>query len=263
MKILIINGSPHKGNTWALVERVKSKINSLSQSVVFEEVHLQKIKLPLCTGCSACFVKGNQYCPHYIEVQNIIDKIEESDAVIFASSCYANSVTALAKNLIDHMSFITHRPRFFGKKILVVSTAGGKGSTSTTKYLAGTFLCWGFNRCHQLAIDTFISYGNYVPKEKVLNKCDTVAESFYYEVANGKLKSPKFVSVLVYNIFRGMSNGGKPGELYDNIYWNETGLVKEPYSPLIPTSLPKKAFGNILYYFVSKVARKAEITYRK
>lgn len=121
MKVLIINGSPHKGNTWTLVERVKNKINSISQDVIFFEEHLHKLKLPLCTGCSSCLVRGEKHCPHYNEVQNIVNKIEESDAVIFASSCYANSVTALSKNLIDHLSFTTHRPRFFGDGSVAVN----------------------------------------------------------------------------------------------------------------------------------------------
>jgi len=34
-------------------------------------------------------------------------------------------LTALTKNLIDHLCFMLHRPCFFTKKALVVSTVGG------------------------------------------------------------------------------------------------------------------------------------------
>jgi hypothetical protein len=58
MRILIINGSPHKGNTWRLTEEVKEQIVVLDNKVKFEEIHLSELNIPFCTGCSVCFRKG-------------------------------------------------------------------------------------------------------------------------------------------------------------------------------------------------------------
>lgn len=57
MNYLIINGSPHKGNTWMLVEQIKKDIAPLSPESAFEEIHLMDLNLPFCTGCSLCFRK--------------------------------------------------------------------------------------------------------------------------------------------------------------------------------------------------------------
>jgi len=83
LKILIINGSAHKGNTWVLVEIIKKRMKELSdREIVFDEVHLMEVGLSLCNGCSLCLIRGNKNCPHYLQVQKLIDKIEENDAII-------------------------------------------------------------------------------------------------------------------------------------------------------------------------------------
>lgn len=263
MKILIINGSAHKGNTWLLVEIVKKRMQELSDSNIdFDEVHLKEIGLPFCTGCSSCFIRGNKNCPHHFEVQKLIDKIEENDATIIASPCYSNHVTALLKNFIDHLAFKTHRPSFFRKKMLVVSTAGGNGAKQCTKYLRETFMCWGFNRGYELPVISN-SYGDYEPPQKVTKRCERVAEEFYRDIASGKLYSPTFVNLLVYNIFRGMSHAGTEDEFYDNKYWKETGLVDVAYAAKIPLPFYKCFFGNIIYSFAKRIGAKTKLTYRK
>lgn len=185
-----------------------------------------------------------------MEVQKLIDKIEKNDATIIASPCYANHVSALMKNFIDHLSYNIHRPRFFSKKMLVVSTASGKGSKNCTKYLREAFMCWGFNR-------------GYEPPQKVVAKCERMAEKFYMDVAGGKLYSPTLVNLLVYNLFRGMSHAGAEGELYDNEYWKNTGLVYVAYATEIPIPLYKRFFGNIIYFFAKQMGGNTKITYRK
>jgi multimeric flavodoxin WrbA len=263
LKILIINGSPHKGNTWVLVEIIKKHMSKLSNSeIAFDEVHLMEVGLSLCTGCSSCLIKGNKNCPHHLEVQKLIDKIEENDATIIASPCYANHVSALMKNFIDHLSYNIHRPRFFSKKMLVVSTAGGKGSKNCTKYLRETFMCWGFNRGYELPVISN-SYGGYEPPQNVVVKCERMAEKFYMDVAGGKLYSPTLVNLLVYNLFRGMSHAGTIGEFYDNEYWKNTGLVYVAYATETPLPLYKRFLGNIIYFFAKQMGGNTKITYRK
>jgi multimeric flavodoxin WrbA len=58
MRILIINGSPHKENTWCLTEKVKEQIAVLDNKVEFKEIHLSELNIPFCIGCSMCFRKG-------------------------------------------------------------------------------------------------------------------------------------------------------------------------------------------------------------
>lgn len=79
MRILVINSSPRRGNTWRLTEKVMEQIKGLDNTVKFEEIHLSECKIPYCTGCSVCFRKGHIFCPHNQYIQPIMDKIAESD----------------------------------------------------------------------------------------------------------------------------------------------------------------------------------------
>ena len=40
MKYLIINGSPHRGNTWTVVQAAMKKIKELDANYTAEEIHL-------------------------------------------------------------------------------------------------------------------------------------------------------------------------------------------------------------------------------
>ncbi|MBU3156450.1 hypothetical protein LL038_14775 [Clostridium estertheticum] len=95
----------------------------------------------------------------------------------------------------------------------------------------------------------------------MVKKCKIVAEKFYSDVSGGKLYSPIFVSLLVYNIFHGMSHTGAEGEFYDNEYWKKTGLVSVAYATEIPLPLYKKVLGNIIYYFAKRMAKNIKLTF--
>ena len=41
MKLLLVNGSPHKGNTWKLTQRVKEMLAVYDSAIEFQEVHLK------------------------------------------------------------------------------------------------------------------------------------------------------------------------------------------------------------------------------
>jgi multimeric flavodoxin WrbA len=265
MKCLIINGSPRKGNTWALTMLVKENIQKLAPDMEFEEIQLKDLDLPFCTDCSLCFRKGHLYCPHHEVMQNIMDKISEADGVILSVTCYQFNVPALTKNFADHMCFMLHRPRYYNKKALIVSTAGGYGANGTTKYMEGTFRGWGFNKCYQLPVNS-ISWNNYKPTQKDIEKCRKVTEKFYNDLSSRKLHPPKFGILIPFNLFRGMSKDYKPGTEYesrDGTYWDESGLADKTYFPLVPLPIHKRLFGNMFYFIAKKVSGKMIVTYKK
>jgi len=265
MKCLLINGSSRKGNTWKLAELIKENLLAMNSEIEFEEVHLKDIDLPFCLGCSLCFRKGHTHCPHKDIVQGIMDKIEECDGVIFAATTYNMHIPAVAKNLVDHLSFMLHRPRYFDKKALVISTAGAVGAKDASKYMKETFIGWGFNRCLQLPINA-LSYNDYKPTKKHIRKSLKVAREFYKALASEKLHAPSFSALISYNLFRGMSRSYIPGtkyETYDGIYWDETGLVSETYSPKVFLPIYKNLFGKIFYWLGNTMSKHLIATYKE
>jgi len=265
MKYLIINGSPHKGNTWLLSEQIKKEIMALSHETIFEELHLIDLNLPFCMGCSTCFRKGHEFCPHNNIIQKVIEKINWADGVIFATTTFNMQPTALTKNLIDHLCFMLHRPYFFTKKAIVVSTVGGVGVKQAVKYLAGTLRGLGFNKCYEFPVASY-SWNSYILNNKAKNKCKKLAKIFYNDVSSKKLHSPTLLQLIPYNLFRAMSLyyvKGTEYETADGEHWTESARAKKVYDPVIPVPLYKKLFGNIFYFLGKQMSKYITITYRK
>lgn len=265
MKYTVINGSPHRGNTWRLVEIIRAEILRLSPEVIFEEVHLTDMELPYCTGCSLCFRKGHRLCPHNGVIQSLLDKIEDSDGVIFAFTTFNMQPPAMVKNVIDHLCFLLHRPHFFRGKALVVSTTGGVGAKAAVDYVAGTLGGIGFNRCYRLPVLSY-SWNAYKPNEKTAAQCKKLAARFHRDVASKKLHSPSFGIVLVYNLFRGISTGYAKGTEYeteDGVYWTDKVRANKTYDPSVKVPVFKRAFGNVFFLIGLLASKFTTVTYKK
>jgi multimeric flavodoxin WrbA len=138
MKILAVMGSPRKkGNTYHVVEKIKDQLLQEDKNIEFEYLFLPDCNLQLCTGCFACIAKGQEKCPLKDDRAMMEAKMLEADGIIFAAPCYAMGVPAIMKNFIDRFAFTLHRPIFFDKAFLAVSTVGGvMGLKQTLEQLA-------------------------------------------------------------------------------------------------------------------------------
>ena len=250
LNCLIINGTPHKGNTWVLVSLIQKQMEQLG-NVTFDEVHLADTDIPFCIGCFACFEYGEQKCPHSEKVQPIAQKIEAADCLIFASSTYSLALTALSKNFIDHMSYNFHRPRLFTKKALVVASTAGGGAGSTVKYIRDILKHWGFNRVYGLPVKSY-SIGDYHPPQKVVDQCTKTSALFYNDVASGKLYRPTLKRLMFYNVWRAMTKYGAEKKNADYRYWHDTGLYMHPFSEEVHISIIEKGIGNLLFRVVTR-----------
>ncbi len=263
MKILIMNGSPHKGNTWRLTESVREMIHQRDKSIKFTEVHLMDVHLPFCTGCSACFRKGHQYCPHKEKIQPILDLIEENDAVIFSVSCFQGHLTGLMKNFTDHLAFLIHRPRYFHKKAMIISTTGGVSAKSTTKALAATIAGWGFNKSYQLPI-VALSWNAYEPKQRDLQKAEKIAGNFYQDLKLKKVYPPSIGVLIPFNLFQAMCEPGKQENEFpteDHNFWPKYSGMQ--YAPGIPLPVHKRLLGKLIYFIGKHLAKRMVISYKK
>lgn len=263
MQILIINGGPHKGNTWRLTEKAKKMLYSFDKTIIFKEVHLSDVNLPFCTGCSNCFRRGHKTCPHNKIIQPIMDMIEQSDAVIFSVPCFQGHLPGILKNFTDHMSFMLHRPRYFTKKALIISTTGGVSAGSTTKALAATLSGWGFNKCYQIPITAF-SWNFYKPTKKDLMKTYDTTKRFYLDVRSGKMHTPGVDVLIPFNLFQALCVGNKGEKDYpteDNNFWSK--YLGMRYAPGIPMTPARKFIGWLIYLIGKKLSKTIVITYKK
>ena len=78
MKILVLNGSPRKGNTLTAIDAF---VEGVSNKHELEVVDTYKLNVSPCMGCGACqCYKG---CVAKDDSNMIVDKIVEADVVVF------------------------------------------------------------------------------------------------------------------------------------------------------------------------------------
>ena len=96
MKILVLNGSPRKGNTLTAITAFAKGVSNKHE---LEVVDTYKLEVSPCKGSGACqCYKG---CVAKDDSNMIVDKIVEADVVVFATPVYWWGITAQMKMVID------------------------------------------------------------------------------------------------------------------------------------------------------------------
>ncbi len=265
MKILIINGGFRKRNTWQLVEVAKQHLKSNDSHITFETIQIKDLEIPFCVGCSLCFRNGHSECPHNDTMQPLIDKILESDGVIFAAPTFNLDMPALTKNVLDHLCFALHRPIFVGKKALIISTTGGIGAKQSTKKLEGTLLGMGFIKCYKIAITAY-SWNDYQPSSKEIDQTINTTSLFYNDIFNSIIHTPKIPQILMFNLFKGMCANPQIPNQYktlDHTYWSNKVFENKVYFPEMPVPLHKHIIGQFFYLIGRRFSKKTIITFKQ
>lgn len=250
LKYLIINGSPHKGNTFTAAIEFKSNIMKHDTDAVFDEVHLKDVDIPFCSGCYNCFFNGEQFCPHK-NVAKLTDKIKNSDFLIVLSPVYSLSLSALLKNFIDHMSYNYHRPSFYTKKALVISSTAGAGASGVTKYVRDVLKFWGFNRVFKFAFRSTDPLKREL-SESVKQKIAELSSNIVSNLKSGKLDKPSIKRVFIYNAWRAISAAGKEDSA-DKRFWVDNDMSERVYHKSIKIGLFKKLLGKFAYCIFMKM----------
>lgn len=239
MKCLIIHGSPRRGNTWDVLNRVKEEMKR-NGNFEFEVVELSKEKIPMCIGCFNCIKKGEKNCPHNSYIEPIVKKMEAADAFIITTPVYSMQVSGTLKNFIDHMSYNFHRSKFYNKKVLIITTTAGAGHTSTAKYIKKVMSYWNVNYIQTLPI----AYRGTELSNKNINKIIKAAKVFSKELNSNKVHEPKLQSLIMFQVWRNLSKKDD-FSIADFKYWNNDSLKKSLYFEDIPVGVMKKLIASI------------------
>lgn len=260
MKCLIITGSSSKRYQWGgkiiegftgqLVAEVLSEMRRLGDAS-FEEIRLDDVNLPYCKGCYNCFLKGEAYCPHAALFQPVMQKLREADCLIITSPVYALNVSALVKGFFDLGAYNHHRPSFFTKKALVVSSTAGGYAKKVCGYMRDELLHWGFNSVHTLPV---IRMGAAELTPKMKAACRKAARHLYNDTASGKLHSPSMKRVFFYQLWRNMSKADKTAA--DYAYWHNGDMGKHEFAPAVKLGLGKRLFGKAVNALFGQMAKK-------
>ena len=229
MKVLVVLGTNHKGNTRAVVDLFLEEFKDAEK----EEIILPNDFSKFCGGCANCILKGEEKCPHYNEVNPIVKKMDEADLIVLATPVFVGSCSSSMKAFLDHLAYmwLVHRPKksMFNKVGLIITSAGGSGVKATTKLLKSNLFYWGVPKIYNYGVTTMKMGGNYCDyKNKDKIKKQVSKKSVKIRKALNKRKVG-FKTKFFFNIFKMSQKNG--WNKTDVDYWKEQGwLEKEkPY----------------------------------
>ena len=134
MKILVLNGSPRKGNTLTAIAAFAKGVSSKHE---LEVVDTYKLTVSPCTGCGACqCYKG---CVAKDDSNMIVDKIVEADVVVFATPVYWWGITAQMKMVIDKC--YCKGALLKNKKVGIIVVGGVETNNMEYKLIKSQFDC--------------------------------------------------------------------------------------------------------------------------
>ncbi len=249
-------GSPQKGNTYRATKKIEEFMQSMG-SVEFEYLMLKDANLSQCRGCFVCFLKGEEYCPCKDDAPLIEQKMHDADGVIFATPVYGMNVSALMKLFVDRLSYIFHRPRFFDKKALLLSTTGALGLKEVLDYLKLVASIWGFEVSHSVGIVTppVPVQGKQDPQND--RKLKEAAFAFYNSLQK-KRHSPTLKDTLVFRAQKASFGEFGQSSPADYAYWKEKGWLspETKYYVNVPVNPVYNALGWISEQILRRKIRK-------
>ena len=102
MKVLLINGSPHKnGTTFAALSEVAMMLNQ--EGVETEIVQVGHLAIRGCMGCYACSNLGK--CVFDDEVNEIAEKFKEADGLVIGSPVHYAAPSGAVISFLDRLFY--------------------------------------------------------------------------------------------------------------------------------------------------------------
>ena len=147
MKIAILNGSPRKQNTEAMVNAFAEGAKEAGHEV--EILHVGKMKIAGCLGCEYCHGKGEGKCIQKDDMEKLMPAYLESDMIVFASPIYYFSMTAQLEAALQRV-YCIGKPAKATKAALLLSSASGAYDAAIARYKAYT----GFTGIEDMGVCT-------------------------------------------------------------------------------------------------------------
>lgn len=193
-----------------------------------------------CTGCTLCFMRGMESCPHAKQVQPLWQAMCEADVLILAQPTYAFGAPAQVKALLEHLAcrWLVHSPekRMLNKQVFILSQAVGAGMGKAAKQVK---TCFRFLGCARIRTCTF-SVGHTDVKCIASDKRKTIEgklDRFAEQIASSPdTLAPSLFTRMMFPLMRKghtffSQQERKQGreDTYDYIYWKQQGWIDKQW----------------------------------
>lgn len=225
-KIIAFIGSARKKTTYQAIQEFEKNLKQYGE-LDFEYVFLSEYHLEFCQGCKLCFDKGEEFCPLKDDRNVLLEKMEHSDGVIFATPNYAFQVSARMKNFFDRFAYILHRPRFFGKTFTAIVTQGIFGGKDILKYLEGMGANLGFYVTKGSCVSTLEPMTE-LQQKKLQQEIKKSSEKFYKGLIRQAPAAPSFFRLMMFRMSR-TSIKSIDERYFDYNYYKDKGWFESDY----------------------------------
>ena len=242
MKVTFICGSNRKnGNTNAILDMLRGSliVNAAGRQKTIETeiIHLGSQNIEFCSGCRACFERGESFCPRKDDIATIVASMHASDLLVFASPVYVDDVSGLMKNFIDRLAYFCHRPGFAGKAVFVIATTGSSSTAHTIRTMQGALLTWGFHLSGSAGFVMGARMQKSEAQKRFTQKVDGIASRLLRELDAIPTRQPSILELAIFQIQKkawqkaGIVDGK---ETFDYLYWKENGWFDAACSYFTP-----------------------------
>jgi len=227
LKVTAFIGSARKKHTYRAAENFLQNLHSLG-NIEYEIVRLSDYNLETCKGCKLCLDKGEELCPLQDDRDKLIEKMMNSDGVIFASPNYSFQVSALMKLFLDRLGFVFHRPRFFGKTFTSIVAQGIYGGKDIVKYFNFIGNGLGFNVVKGSCITTLEPITKKGQK-KIDEIIDQQSKKFYAKLIKKEYSTPSLFKLMIFRMSRSSIKIMLNENYKDYTYYKEKGWFESDY----------------------------------
>lgn len=230
MKIISVVSSARKnGNTERIVKLLENQLEKMAASkntsLTIEHVFLCQQDIRLCRGCRICFEKGEKLCPMRDDLRDIKDKLTDADAIILASPVYVEDINGIMKNWIDRMAYNCHRPAFYGKYAVLITTSGAGASSHSLQTMKNALTAWGFYIVQMTKFRMGALMADQQIEEKYAGTVARCANRLMESIKKNGARSPSFLSLLSFHIQQKYYRTSKNAGAVDRSYWQKNGWL--------------------------------------
>lgn len=243
-KVLALVGSGHRGGATYTAARTFLDNLEAFGDVEGELIAMSEYDIGICRGCKTCFARGEERCPLKDDRDVVLRKMDEADAVVFASPNYSWQVSGLMKVFLDRIGFAFHRPRFHGKTATSIVVQGIAFGGRIRKYLEFVAGGLGFKVVKGSVIRTLEPM-----TDKALRQMDeSLAEQsrrFHAQLLRPAYPTPSLFALMMFRMGRTGIHMYAAKDEADWAYYREHGWFESAY--YYPTRLGpiKRALGGL------------------
>lgn len=231
MKITVINATEKRGITYRLKELF---LDEFRETADITEYYLPRDCPDFCTGCTACFAKGEHTCKDADKIGVIERSLLEADLIVMTSPAYVFHTTGAMKALLDHFAYrwMPHRPapEMFTKRGVILTQCLGAGAKSAAKDVKHSLSWWGIS---QISVFTGVLMGDVVWEklpEKKRAQLTRGVKKLAHKVARMNYAKPprvKWMTKIKFSFCRVIQRSLHKAdpEYLDGRYWAEHGWL--------------------------------------